>query len=75
MTSFFYLMSVYPEIQKRAQSEIDSIVGRDRLPTIDDRASLVYVAALIKEIFRWAPVAPLGESSYGCRIFVTTHFQ
>ena len=26
-----------PEVQKKVQQEIDSIVGRDRQPTLDDR--------------------------------------
>jgi cytochrome P450 len=54
-------MSTHPDIQKQAQDEIDHIVGRDRLLTIDDQKALPYVTALLKEILRWAPVAPLGS--------------
>ena len=32
--------SAYPEIQKKAQAELDRVVGRDRLPTIDDEKDL-----------------------------------
>jgi len=60
MTSFFLLMSLYPDVQKRAQAEVDQVVGRDRLPTLDDQNALVYISALIKEVIRWGPVAPLG---------------
>ncbi|KAJ6588504.1 cytochrome P450 [Mycena capillaripes] len=60
IASFFLLMSTHPDIQKRAQDEIDQIVGRDRLLTLDDQRSLPYVAALLKELLRYAPVAPLG---------------
>ena len=28
----------YPEVQKKMQHELDKVVGRDRLPTLDDRA-------------------------------------
>jgi cytochrome P450 len=28
----------YPEVQTKMQQELDNIVGRDRLPTLDDRA-------------------------------------
>lgn len=70
MTSFFFLMSAHPEVQKRAQSEIDTIVGQGRLPTLDDRESLVYVAAVVKEVLRWGPVAPLGLAVLSCYRFV-----
>ncbi|KAF8630710.1 hypothetical protein AX15_002762 [Amanita polypyramis BW_CC] len=58
--SFILLMALHPDIQKRAQDEIDRVVGKDRLPTIEDHEDLVYVGALIKEVLRFAPVAPLG---------------
>ncbi|KAH7883314.1 cytochrome P450 [Phlebopus sp. FC_14] len=58
--SFVLAMVLYPEVQKRAQAEIDKVVGRDRLPNFDDRSSLPYVEAVLKEILRFYPVAPLG---------------
>ncbi|PFH46818.1 hypothetical protein AMATHDRAFT_198914 [Amanita thiersii Skay4041] len=57
---FFLAMAVYPEAQKKAQAEIDAVVGPGRLPNFDDRASLHYVNAIVKEILRWFPVGPLG---------------
>lgn len=63
MTSFFYLMTMYPEVQAHAQAEIEEVIGTDRLPTLDDRGCLPFIGALIKEIIRWGPVAPLGGSS------------
>ncbi|KAG2356965.1 cytochrome P450 [Suillus spraguei] len=59
---FVLAMVLYPDVQKRAQAEIDSVVGRDRLPTFEDRASLPYIDAVMRETFRWQPVAPLGVS-------------
>ncbi|KZV89549.1 cytochrome P450 [Exidia glandulosa HHB12029] len=56
--TFFLLMTLYPEIQARAQAEIDAVIGPDALPTWADRERLPYVDALIKEMMRWAPVAP-----------------
>jgi len=50
-----------PEVQERAQSEIDNFVGFDRLPNFDDLPALPYVGALIREVKRWHPVAPLGK--------------
>ncbi|KAL0581128.1 hypothetical protein V5O48_000917 [Marasmius crinis-equi] len=60
MTTFFLVMTLYPDVQKRAQDEIDRVVGKDGLPHVKDRGELPYVEAIIKEILRWAPVAPLG---------------
>ena len=48
-----------PYIWKRAQVEIDSVIGTDRLPEFDDRASLPYVEAIIRETMRWRPVTPI----------------
>ena len=53
-------MALYPDVQKRAQEEIDSIIGSERLVTFDDRISLPYIEAVYKEVMRWQPVTPLG---------------
>ncbi|KAF8463377.1 cytochrome P450 [Russula ochroleuca] len=50
----------YPETQARAQAEIDAVVGRARLPTFADYPHLPYVRAMVKEVLRWRPVAPLA---------------
>ncbi|KAA1476009.1 cytochrome P450 [Dentipellis sp. KUC8613] len=49
-----------PHVQKRAQEEIDRVVGRDRLPSLDDRPALPYVGAILREAMRWHTVVPLG---------------
>ncbi len=51
--SFFLAMTLYPEVQKRAQDEIDSIVGVDRLPENSDQAQLPYCSAMCKELLRY----------------------
>lgn len=53
-------MTLYPEVQRKAQEEIDQVVGQDRLPNLSDRDNLPYVDALVKEALRWHPVAPMG---------------
>ena len=58
--NYFIAACKYPEVQKKAQAEIDRVVGTDRLPTIADRANLPYVEALVTELYRWLPVAPLA---------------
>ena len=50
--SFILAMSLYPDDQRRAQEEIDRVVGVDRLPNFQDKASLPYVNALIDECLR-----------------------
>ena len=52
---------MHPEIQRKAQAEIDRVVGSDRFPTFADQPDLPYVDAVVKEVHRWNPVAPLGE--------------
>ncbi|KAH9933809.1 cytochrome P450 [Fomitopsis serialis] len=59
LTGFILQMVLCPEVQKRAQSELDRIVG-NRLPNIDDLSNLSFVSALLKEVLRWASVSPLG---------------
>ena len=54
-------MTMHPEFQRKAQAEIDSVIGSDRLPTLADQPDLPYVNALVKEVFRWNPVGPLGK--------------
>ena len=56
-------MVLNPEVQAKAQAEIDRVVGKDRLPNFDDRLELPYVEAILRETLRWHPVAPFGEST------------
>jgi cytochrome P450 len=60
LTSFILAMCVFPEVQKKAQEELDSVVGQDRSPTWSDEENLPYLLALLKELFRWRSVAVLG---------------
>ena len=56
-------MTMHPEIQRKAQAEIDRVVGNDRFPTLADQPKLPYVDAVAKEVLRWRPVGPLGKSN------------
>ena len=38
-------MLLYPEAVKKAQAELDTVIGRTRLPVLGDRADLPYVTA------------------------------
>lgn len=53
-------LALYPEVQETCQKEMDHVVGRDRMPNIDDQPKLEYLYATIKEVMRLYPVAALG---------------
>ncbi|KAG6910654.1 hypothetical protein DXG01_009164 [Tephrocybe rancida] len=57
---FILAMALNPSKLHLAQSEIDHVIGTDRLPSIADLPKLPYVAAVIKECMRWHPAVPLG---------------
>ncbi|KAJ6570523.1 cytochrome P450 monooxygenase [Mycena vulgaris] len=60
LNTFIMAMIVYPDIQRKAQAELDAVVGRDRLPDFSDESSLPYCTALVKEVLRWNPPAPVA---------------
>ncbi|KAM0270336.1 hypothetical protein ACHAPA_003520 [Fusarium lateritium] len=60
LACFFLAMKLYPEVQRNAQEEIDRVVGGNRLPIIEDRSNMPYLDAIVKEVLRWHPIAPMG---------------
>ncbi|KAG8717383.1 hypothetical protein FRC08_007580 [Ceratobasidium sp. 394] len=58
--SFLFTMSIRPEIATRVQAEIDAQVGRDRLPTLQDREVMRYTDAVLQEVIRCNPVFAFG---------------
>ncbi|KAL4247164.1 cytochrome P450 family protein [Abortiporus biennis] len=58
--SFLIAMAKYPHIQKKAQAELDDLLGVSRLPDFSDYDSLPYICAVAMEIMRFKPVTPLG---------------
>ncbi|RYC56736.1 hypothetical protein CHU98_g9465 [Xylaria longipes] len=57
---FICALLLFPEVQKRAQKELDDVIGSSRLPNLDDETSLPYIRACVKESLRWMPTAVLG---------------
>lgn len=51
-------MVVFPEVQIKAQEEIDRVCG-DRLPTMEDESNLQYIRGCVKESMRWMPTVIL----------------
>ncbi|KAI0372695.1 cytochrome P450 [Pilatotrama ljubarskyi] len=58
--AFVLAMAIYPEVQRKAQAELDGVIGPNRLPDFSDQTALPYVSALVKEVLRWHVVAPIG---------------
>lgn len=53
-------MALHPEVQKKAQAELDAVVGPGRLPDHSDQPNMPYMNALVKEALRWAPALPFS---------------
>ncbi|KAK7570068.1 cytochrome P450 [Phyllosticta citricarpa] len=62
LMAFVMAMLLHPAAQRRAQAELDAVVGEeaDRLPTMDDADRCPYTRACVKEALRWFPTAILG---------------
>ncbi|KAH7124336.1 cytochrome P450 [Dactylonectria macrodidyma] len=58
--SFMEAMIMFPDVKKKAQSEIDRVVN-DRLPVFSDIEQIPYVRCLMKELWRWRPPVALGH--------------
>ncbi|XP_047118334.1 probable cytochrome P450 304a1 [Schistocerca piceifrons] len=50
----------HPEAQRRAQLELDSVVGNSRLPNLNDRPHLPYTEAILRETMRIQTLLPIG---------------
>ena len=70
MAIFFAAMVLNPEVQQKAQAQIQAVIGSERLPSFDDMANLPYIVAIVKECLRWQPVVALGIFASRC-IFIT----
>ena len=60
-SSVILALAMYPQLQKQAQQEIESVVGSGHLPDFEDLSQLHYLHAFIKEVVRMWPVTPVGK--------------
>lgn len=60
INSFLLLMTKFPGAYKKAQEQIDTVVGDDRSPRWEDWQKLPEVNKLLKETMRMRPVAPIA---------------
>ena len=57
--AFVEAMVLYPEVQKKAQAQLEEVCG-NRLPEMEDFDKLPYIRCIMKETLRWLPTAILG---------------
>ncbi|EUC41238.1 hypothetical protein COCMIDRAFT_40564 [Bipolaris oryzae ATCC 44560] len=50
----------YPEFQRKAQEEIDTVVGPDRWPRLKDYENVPYIRAIVDEVIRFRTSAPVA---------------
>ncbi|KAL0064863.1 hypothetical protein AAF712_008116, partial [Marasmius tenuissimus] len=60
LTTFILAMVLHPKVYNKVQEEMDRVIGKDAIPSYNDRESLPYFECVLKEILRWNPPAPLG---------------
>ncbi|KAM4708623.1 cytochrome P450 2U1 [Discoglossus pictus] len=53
-------MCHHPDIQEKVQAEIDTVIGRDRPPSLTDKALMPFTEATIMEVQRMTVVVPLS---------------
>jgi len=58
--SLIMAMINFPDAQRKAQEELDRVVGRGRMPTFADMPDLPYIVACAREIQRFRPAIPGG---------------
>ncbi|KAJ7609926.1 cytochrome P450 [Roridomyces roridus] len=78
VTVFILAMLHHPEYQAKGQQEIDSVVGKARLPGFDDRENLPFVECIMHEVWAYRncrTAAPLPQQlphwTAWCRTDVT----
>uniref|UniRef100_A0A8C5Q9M5 Cytochrome P450 n=1 Tax=Leptobrachium leishanense TaxID=445787 RepID=A0A8C5Q9M5_9ANUR len=54
------LLLYHPKVQEKLQMEIDRVIGRDRIPSINDRADMPYTEAVLHEIHRFCDLLPFN---------------
>jgi cytochrome P450 len=62
MISCILAMACFPRVQRKAQEELDAVVGHNRSPSWADidEGRLPFLTALVKEVLRWRTVTVLA---------------
>jgi len=64
INTFLLMMVCHPEIQIKAQQELDRVIGNGQLPDFGDEAALPYISALVKETLRYQAITPFAIPHY-----------
>ncbi|KAJ7683714.1 cytochrome P450 [Mycena rosella] len=65
LASFLLACTAFgPSFIPKAQKELDTVIGPDRMPTFDDFEDLPFIRAVVNETLRWRPVAVLGGTPH-----------
>ncbi|KAF7979968.1 hypothetical protein HWV62_40032, partial [Athelia sp. TMB] len=59
-STFMLAMVKYPEVQAKAQRELDTVLGPDHLPSFANKEDLPYLSAIVKECLRWEVLLPFS---------------
>ncbi|PNF22710.1 putative cytochrome P450 304a1 [Cryptotermes secundus] len=60
LSMYIMYMMHHPEVQSNIQNEIDTVVGHNRLPTLNDRSKMPYMEASLRELMRISSIFSLG---------------
>jgi len=72
--TFFLAMVCYPEVQKKAQEELDKVLN-GRLPEHSDVMSLLYLSALVKEVYRYGELCFKDSLPHAIHASVSSRWQ
>ncbi|CAK6957885.1 cytochrome P450 2G1-like [Scomber scombrus] len=66
-TTLRYALAVlikHPDMQEKMQQEIDTVIGQERSPNMEDRKSLPFTDAVIHEVQRFLDIVPFSLPHY-----------
>ncbi|XP_042218258.1 cytochrome P450 2L1-like [Homarus americanus] len=67
LTWMFYYLATYPEVQQKMQAEIDEVLPKGTLATLDDKLRMPYTEAVIHETLRKSSLAATGVQHVATR--------
>ncbi|KAH8125669.1 hypothetical protein FP744_10002504 [Trichoderma asperellum] len=60
ITGFILGAIMFPEVQKKAQEEVDRVTRGTRMPVFTDREQMPFIDAMVSEALRWFTLTPMG---------------
>ncbi|KAF9063055.1 cytochrome P450 [Rhodocollybia butyracea] len=60
LQAFILAMLMNPDVQTKAQCELDRVLAPGDLPNFSLEPDLPYISAIVREVFRYQPATPLG---------------